>query len=178
MELLRTLVIFFSLYLLVTCAVKKKSKCIQNFLKDQSELADVDTGEPSDEYNLAQVLGDMEGPTSELGYLANIPSMYKECRYYAPGSFSPDPSLLIDFNNGRLGNQMSSLASTLCLAKELGLTPMMTQRTFVFLSEYFTNSSLQAEVLEARLCSPWTVEFTGLERRKGTAGESRREICR
>ena len=172
MELLRTLVIIFHLNVLVTSSIRKKSKCIQNFLKGQSELPGPDVGETSEEYNLAEVLEDLEGPRSEGSYLENIPSKYKECQYFTPGSFSPDPSFLIDFNNGRLGNQMSSLASPLCLARELGLTPVVTHRTFAFLSEYFTIPSHRAEVLEARLCSPWTdVEFTALERRRGTAGQ-------
>ena len=170
MELLRILVIFLSL--LDIYSVKNKPKCIQNFLKGQTALADIEDREPAEEFDVVDVLGGLEGPSSERVYLQDIPSKYKECQYFAPGTFNPNPSILIDFNNGRLGNQMSSLASTICLAAELGLRAMMTDRTFSFLAEYFTKLTSRAEVLESRLCSPSTdLQFTALAARRGTSGQ-------
>ena len=175
MELLRSGIILLSLSVLVFSSVKNKPKCIENFLKDRVVRKDEDRRlEPgSEEINLQKVLRSLDGPTSELLYLRDIPSHYKQCQYFAPGTFYPDPSLLIDFNNGRLGNQMSSLASIICLATEMGLKPMMIYKNFKFLNKYFTNITSRVEILESRLCSPWSdVKYTALDKRTGTKGEA------
>ena len=177
MKLLSSGIIFLSLSVFVSSSVKTKPKCIQNFLKDREVRQDDDNrlGPGSEEINLRRVLRSLDGPTSELLYLRDIPSHYKHCQYFDPGTFHPDPSLLIDFNNGRLGNQMSSLASTICLAEELGLKPMMIHRTFQFLDEYFNltaTSPALVEIIESKFCSPWSdLQFTALEKRTGTKGE-------
>ena len=132
-------------------------------------------GSGTGEINLQKVLRSLDGPTSELLYLRDIPSHYKQCQNVEPGTFHPDPSLLIDFNNGRLGNQMSSLASTICLATELGLQPMMIHKTFKFLDKYFNIASapVKAEIIESRFCAPWSdLQFTALEKRSGIKGET------
>ena len=176
MELLRSGIIFLSLSELVYSSVNSKPKCIENFLKERVVRKDEDErlGSGTEEINLQKVLRSLDGPTSELLYLRDIPSHYKQCQYFEPGTFRPDPSLLIDFNNGRLGNQMSSLASVICLAAELGLKPMMIHKNFKFLERYFPNITSRVEIVESRLCSPWSdVQFTALEKRTGTKGETR-----
>ena len=179
MELLRSGILFLSLSVFVFSSVKIKPKCIQNFLKERDVRKGEDKilGSGSEEINLQKVLRSLDGPTSELLYLRDIPSHYEDCQYFDPGTFHPDPSLLIDFNNGRLGNQMSSLASIICLAAELGLKPMMIHRTFEFLDKYFsniTNSPAMVEIMESKFCSPWSdLQYTALERRTGTKGETK-----
>lgn len=175
MELLRSGIIFLSLSPLVFSTMKTKPKCIENFLKERVVREDEDTRvvPGTDEINLQKVLRSLDGPTSKLLYLRDIPSHYKQCQYFAPGTFYPDPSFLIDFSNGRLGNQMSSLASVICLATELGLRPMIIHKNFKFLDTYFTNITSVVEIVESRLCSPWSdVQFTALEGRTGTKGET------
>ena len=177
MELLPSGIIFLSLSVVVFSEVKMKPKCIQNFLKDRAVRQEEEKlgtgGTETSEINLQKVLRSLDGPTSELVYLRDIPSHYKQCQYFAPGTFHPDPSLLIDFNNGRLGNQISSLASIICLAAELGLKPMMIHRTFRFLDKYFKNITTLVEIIESKFCSPWSdLQFTALEKRTGTKGET------
>ena len=177
MELLRSGIIFLSMAVVVFSEVKMKPKCIQNFLKDRAVSEEKERlgtgGTETSEINLQTVLRSLDGPTSELVYLRDIPSHYKQCQYFDPGTFYPDPSLLIDFSNGRLGNQMSSLASVICLAAELGLKPMMIHKNFKFLERYFPNITSRVDIVESRLCSPWSdVQFTALEHRMGTKGET------
>ena len=153
----------------------KLSKCAQNHLKAKAETHRGITEEwaNSESLNINEFLTQVEGPRSPLIYPKNIPELYPECQKVNIAEFSPDPSLLVDFNNGRLGNQISSLASTICLAREQGLRPMTTHKTFQHLSQYFTNISTHVDILESKFCSPWSdLNFVSISKMKGTSGQA------
>ena len=78
--------------------------------------------------DINKFLGQLDSPSSPRQYPANIAQLYPDC--VNVDNYSPSPSILIDFNNGRLGNQISGVASVFCLASTLNITPMMTHKTF------------------------------------------------
>ena len=154
-----------------------KSKAAKNFLKSREEVKKniVDEwNEVNDDdstFAATDFLGELEGPTSPRIYPPNIPKLYPDCKYVDISNHFPDKSILIDFNNGRLGNQISSLASTLSLALELDLTPMITHKTSQFLKKYFQDQ-LVVDILESRFCSPWSdLTFEKLQDKSGNTGE-------
>ena len=153
----------------------KLSKCAQNHLnaKEETRKAVLEEWENSQMVDINEFLSEVRGPRSPLTYPANIPELYPSCRRVNIQEHSPDPSLLVDFNNGRLGNQISSLASTVCLAEEHGLRPMVTHKTSQHLSQYFTNISSKVDILESKFCSPWSdLEFVSIEKMTGSSGQT------
>ena len=115
-------------------------------------------------------LGQLDSPSSPRQYPANIPQLYPHC--VNVDSYSPSPSILIDFNNGRLGNQISGVASVLCLATTLGITPMMTHKTFKVLDTYFENIDRRVKILESKFCAPWKdLKFDKLDKIQGSEGQ-------
>ena len=153
----------------------KLSKCAQNHLKAKAETLQgiSEEWDNSKSININEFLTQVEGPRSPMIYPKNIPELYPECQRVNIDEFYPDPSLLVDFNNGRLGNQISSLASTFCLAKEEGLRPMTTHKTFQHLSQYFANISSNVEILESKFCSPWSdLDFVKIDKINGQSGQA------
>jgi len=67
------------------------------------------------------------------------------------------PSFLCSFGLGRLGNQLSSLATMVAFSREFGLRPLLTQEQADHLSSYFDVSSLGVEVLEQQAAYYTTV---------------------
>ena len=92
-----------------SCA--KLSKCTQNFLKAREEtknnVADEwhESGDPA--FSLASFVAELGGPNSPGLYPENISQLYPNCRHLDGTKFFPESRMLIDFNNGRLGNQVS-----------------------------------------------------------------------
>lgn len=153
----------------------KLSKCAQNHLKAKAETHRGITEEwnNSQSLDINEFLTQVEGPRSPLIYPKNIPELYPECQRVNIAEYSPDPSLLVDFNNGRLGNQISSVASTICLAKEQGLRPLTTHKTSQHLSQYFSNISTKVDILESKFCSPWSdLDFVNINKMKGRSGQA------
>ena len=68
-------------------------------------------------------------------------------------------------------SQVSSLASTLCLARHHQLRPMMTHKTAEHLGSYFTRLADTVTVLESQFCSPWRdLAFVNIEKMSGNKG--------
>ena len=66
---------------------------------------------------------------------------------------------------------MSSLASTLCLARQNQMRPMMTHITAELLSIYFTNIADTVQILESQFCSPWKdLSFVNFDKMIGNKG--------
>ena len=66
---------------------------------------------------------------------------------------------------------MSSLASTLCLARQNKMRPMMTHITAELLSTYFTNIADTVQILESQFCSPWKdLSFVNIDKMIGNKG--------
>ena len=158
-----------------TLADGKLSKCAQNHLKNKAETLQgiSEEWEKSGKVDIHEFMAQVEGPSSPMIYPKNIPELYPECRRVTKDDFSLEQSLLVDFNNGRLGNQISSLASTICLAKEQGLRPMTTHKTAQHLGQYFTNISTKVDILESKFCSPWSdLDFVHTNKIKGRSGQA------
>ena len=158
-----------------TFADGKLSKCAQNHLKNKAETLQgiSEEWENSGRVDIHEFLTQVEGPSSPMIYPKNIPELYPECRRVTKDDFSRDQSLLVDFNNGRLGNQISSLASTICLAKEQGLRPMTTHKTVQHLGQYFTKISTKVDILESKFCSPWSdFDFVHVNKLNGRLGQA------
>ena len=64
--------------------------------------------------------------------------------------FSENVSIVTEFTNGRLGNQMSSYATLLGAGWSLGLRPMMVHDNYLLLSKYFKNISM--DIIEEQFC--------------------------
>ena len=177
----RLLLILFAVTILcVRSSQLIKSKAAKNFLKAKEEVKENVVNEwkklnedDDSTYTATDFLGQLGGPTSPRIYPPNIPELYPDCQFVDIDNYVPDRSILIDFNNGRLGNQISSLASTLSLAGELGLTPMITHNTNQFLSRYFTILDQSVlDILESKYCSPWSdLTFEKLQDKSGEKGE-------
>ena len=129
------------------------SKCMKNHMKtdhirEQEQNLGEDDMEPK--FTISTVLDETIGncvPASSL------PASYSaQCATLASKS---EKSFLVDFNNGRLGNQISSFASVFALATLTGLRMMLTDRCQTILSTYFTNLS-SFPVLEQTYCRPCT----------------------
>ena len=127
------------------------SKCMKNHMKTnhirerEQNLGDDDM-EPK--FTISTVLDQTIGNCVPAFSLPDIYSA--QCATLA----ASEKSFLVDFNNGRLGNQISSFASVFALAKSTGLRPMLTHSCQTTLSTYFTNISLP--VLEQTFCDPCT----------------------
>ena len=68
-------------------------------------------------------------------------------------------------------SQVSSLASTLCLARHHQLRPMMTHKTAEHLGSYFTRLADTVPVLESQFCSPWRdLAFVNIDKMRGNKG--------
>ena len=109
------------------------SKCMQNHIKAQEYLTEdavqrnLDEEEGGAALDVFKVVNEVTG---ECVKSQNLPQSYEVgCRTIKSESESKaEPSFVTDFNNGRLGNQLSSFASVYGLAKARGLRPMVTHR--------------------------------------------------
>ena len=145
------------------------SKCMKNHMKANQMLEEEQKQNHPDhmkpKFTISTVLDETIGNCVTESHL---PSIYSaQCKMLtSKDALASDQSFLVDFNNGRLGNQISSLASVFSLAKLTGLRPMLTHRCKAALSTYFTNISLP--VLEQTYCQPCNhINFLPLE--EGTA---------
>ena len=147
---------------LLFCAIHGKervSKCMQNHIKAREYL--------NEEARLLRKMedGDNAGPPLDVFAVVNeaagecvknfkLPQSYaEECKSLEfEVDMKTEPSFLSDFNNGRLGNQLSSFASVYALSKARGLRPMLTHRCKTTLSTFFT--SIDLPVLEKTYCNP------------------------
>ena len=133
------------------------SKCVQNHIKAQEYLSEdavqrnLDEEEGGAALDVFKVVNEVTGDCVKS---QNLPQSYNvECRTIKSESESKaEPSFVTDFNNGRLGNQLSSFASIYSLAKAGGLRPMVTHRSMSALSTYFAN--IEVPVLEKTYCNP------------------------
>ena len=134
------------------------SKCMRNHIKanqiieqEQNLGDDDDNMEPK--FTISTILDETSGNCVPASSLHNIYSA--QCATLtSKDALAAEESFLVDFNNGRLGNQISSFASVFALAKLKGLKPMLTHRCQDTLSTYFTN--LTIPVLEQTYCNPCT----------------------
>ena len=86
---------------------------------------EADTGAAS--LDVQVLLDEMGGKCLVSG---DLPDSYSSsCRSPQPEELEEEPSYLVDFNNGRLGNQLSSLASVFALARITGLRPLISHRS-------------------------------------------------
>ena len=123
-------------YLLLLCPIPlladlRISKCMKNHMKANQIATEEDSKQvPGTVFsiNLSNVIEAVDG-NCVAG--KNLPDIYAaQCKIVeaSKDSFSNEQSFVVDFNNGRLGNQISSFASVLALAKRTGLRPMLTHR--------------------------------------------------
>ena len=105
------------------------SKCMKNHMKANQIATEEEKHVPGEVFsiNLSNVIEAVDG-NCVAG--KNLPDIYKtRCKTVASkDSFSGEQSFVVDFNSGRLGNQISSFASVLALARRTGLRPMLTHR--------------------------------------------------
>ena len=144
------------LYPLATSAVWEMSKCMKNHMKtnhirEQEQNLGDDDMEPK--FTISTVLDETIGNCVPA---PTVPAIYSaECKTLtSEDAFASEKSFLVDFNNGRLGNQLSSFASVFALAKLTGLRVMLTHSCQTILSTYFSN--LPFPVLEQTYCHPCT----------------------
>ena len=135
------------------------SKCMQNHIKAQEYLTEDAVQRNLDEEEggaALDVFTVVEEVTGKCVKSQNLPQSYEaECRTIKSESeIKAEPSFVTNFNNGRLGNQLSSFASIYGLAKAQGLRPMVTHRCISALSTYFAN--IEVPVLEKTYCNPCT----------------------
>ena len=156
---------------------EKLSKCAQNFIKaredNERNFKEEWQGWKDDKYDdINTFLGQLDSPTSPRLYPANIAQLYPGCVRVDRDSYSPSPSILVDFNNGRLGNQISGVASIYCLAAAAHLTPLITHKTFTVLDTYFKHLDGHLGILESRFCAPWKdLKFETLDNIRGSDGQ-------
>ena len=90
----------------------------------------------------------LEEVAGECVKTPNLPDSY----LLSCGTLQPaDKSILTDFNNGRLGNQLTSLASVVAMARLTGLQPVISHRCYSAITAIFEDLSLP--VLEGTFCS-------------------------
>jgi len=158
--------------LLLSCSIHgnigkgRVSKCMQNHINAREYL---------EEEALLRRMEDEDAPPLDIFTVVNeaagdcvknlnLPQSYaEECKSLKfEVDMKTEPSFLTDFNNGRLGNQLSSFASVYALSKARGLRPMLTHRCKTALSSYFANIDLP--VLEKTYCYPCAhLKFHNLE---------------
>ena len=137
---------------------ERVSKCMQNHIKAGEYLNE-------EARLLRRMEDDNDGPPLDILTVVNeaagecvrnlkLPQSYaEECKSLKfEVDMKTESSFLSDFNNGRLGNQLSSFASVYALSKARGLRPMLTHRCKTTLSTYFT--SIDLPVLEKTYCNP------------------------
>ena len=155
----------------------KLSKCAQNFLKNKEETREKTLEEwrkwdDDEAIELSGVLGQLDNPSSRRLYPDSIRDLYPECGHVDRDNYSPSPSILIDFNNGRLGNQISSVASTFCLAKKMKMSAFMVHKTKIFLEPFFDSLDDHLQVLESKFCEPWAdLNFQHISKMKSNQGQ-------
>lgn len=132
------------------------SKCMKNFVQGQeSAMMEAKKQYEDDSVAKSMEVGDI---LAEVGgkciVSTGLPASYAEqCQTLTSmKEFQQNSSYLVDFNNGRLGNQLSSFASVYGLSKVTGLRPLLTHRCHTALTTYFTGVSWP--VLERTFCSP------------------------
>eukprot|EP00095_Tigriopus_kingsejongensis_P006623 snap_masked-scaffold1387_size43827-processed-gene-0.4 protein:Tk06623 transcript:snap_masked-scaffold1387_size43827-processed-gene-0.4-mRNA-1 annotation:"galactoside 2-alpha-l-fucosyltransferase 2-like" len=69
-----------------------------------------------------------------------------------------EPSRMVSFGRGRLGNQMSSLATLLAFRKEFGIVPLLTREQAHMVGTYFKN--INAHVLEEVMPNHWRYHWS------------------
>lgn len=133
------------------------SKCMQNhinareYLEEEAQLRKMEEDDDGPPLDIFTVVNEAAGQCVKN---LNLPQSYaEECKSLKfEVDMKTEPSFLTDFNNGRLGNQLSSFASVFGLSKERGLRPMLTHRCKASLSTFFTNFDFP--VLEKTYCNP------------------------
>jgi len=137
----------------------KMSKCAENFLKSREQIkTELDREEKllkeaKFDLDLDKIVSGIGNGKSPCISSKNVQEIYKNCRNIVFEEFQQNKSILIDFSNGRLGNQMSSFASTFALSRQLNLKQIMTHHRHTMLSKYFQLSK-EPEILESHFCSP------------------------
>jgi len=134
-----------------------RSKSAQNCLKNsgpykESDLYD-DDAQPSqlEHQDLLQGLGTRNSPCTVSKVPANLRT---NCTVSDLDSSGAVRMFLVDFNNGRLGNLLSSYASILSLSEQTGLEPIFPYRTISEILKWFQLSSPTKKILESEFCSP------------------------
>jgi len=116
----------------------------------------------NDELNISKLQNSIGVGTSPCIYSEGAEKIFIKCNNFYDKDFKQNQSILIDFNNGGLGNQMSSFASVFSLSQELNLQQMLTYRSFKMLSTYFDD--FKAKILEDFFCNPCVdLDFIGIE---------------
>ena len=153
----------------------KMSKCARNYLKSQETMRQEakseseqleEGGDHFDNFKMMRELGNGMSPCiySEKAHMVN-----RNCKNIK--LFQESKSILIDFNNGRLGNQMSSFASTFAVSKVLNIKQMLTFTTYLLLSKYFNLP--EENILEQEFCDPCNfLEFTPIQEASGSFGQA------
>ena len=136
---------------------ERVSKCMQNHIKAQEYLegeAVVRHMENEDDGHALDIFTVVNEASGECVKSQKLPQSYAEkCKSLKfEDDMKTEPSFLTDFNNGRLGNQLSSFASVFGLSKVNGIRPMLTHRCKDALSLYF--NSIDLPVLEETYCNP------------------------
>ena len=137
----------------------KMSKCAENFLKSREQIkTELDREEKllkeaKFDLDLDKIVSGIGNGKSPCISSKNVQEIYKNCRNIVFEEFQQNKSILIDFSNGRLGNQMSSFASTFALSRQLNLKQIMTHHRHTMLSKYFQLSK-EPGILESHFCSP------------------------
>ena len=108
------------------------SKCMRTHLRALQE--DRKESETSLEADTVATTLDVQVLMDEMGgkclVSGHLPDSYSSsCRSPQPEELEEEPSYIVDFNNGRLGNQLSSLASVFALARIAGLRPLISHRS-------------------------------------------------
>ena len=153
------------------------SKCVTNFLKQQENTIELSPPHSSTEEEPAEL--EIERMRRELGShgapcldSAELATLYPRCQLLSPDQFRSRPSFLVDINNGRLGNQMSSVASGRALAAKLGVRQLVTHFSLNILQEFFLLGEDYA-VLEAEFCLPCsTLPFVPVPKQAAPTGQA------
>jgi len=144
--------------------LKKMSKCAKNFLKSKEtrrQDAEKELSGSDDYIDIHKIVNELGNGMTPCIHSDQTHTVNKNCKNLKFKDFHGSPSFLIDFNNGRLGNQMSSFASTYAWSRLLNIKQMVTYTTFTILNKYFKLS--EADILEAEYCDPCNdLEFTPL----------------
>ena len=154
----------------------KKSKCAKNFLKTQEAIRqNVENDENlsrtvEQDLDIDKIINEIGTGKSPCIYSKNAHEVKRNCKNVNFNELQQSQSILIDFNNGRLGNQMSSFASTFALSKQLNVKQMLTHHTYTLLSKYFSLS--EVNILESQFCNPCgDLQFTRVEEASGSFGQ-------
>jgi len=143
--------------------LKIKSKCVATFLNSRSTKSESFRNTIEDrEYNAGEgsqdaepyihnFIGQLGSAHSPCTISDNVPDA-NYCSYSNKGQNSDGRSILVDFNNGRLGNLLSSFASVFSLSRQLDLQTVFPYRTIRELNKWF---DLPPQIiLESEYCNP------------------------